>query len=55
MTRLIRDLNQMSQHAFYVNRARGDDEAETQRMIESLGAIWLAAAFGTTDAYASRS
>ena len=48
VTRLIRDLNQMSQHAFYLNRARGDDEAETQRMVESLRAIWLAAAWGIT-------
>ena len=48
VTRLIRDLNQMSQHAFYLDRARGDDEAETQRMFESLGAIWLAAAWGVT-------
>lgn len=46
VTRLIKDLNQMSQHAFYLNRARGDDEAETQRMVESLRAIWLAAAWG---------
>ncbi len=48
VTRLIKDLNQMMQHAFYRNRARGDDEEETQRMIESLRAIWLAAAWGIT-------
>ena len=46
VTRLIKDLNQMMQHAFYRNRARGDDEEETQRMVESLRAIWLAAAWG---------
>lgn len=44
--RLMSDLNYMMQHAFYRNRARNDDDAETSRMFESVKAIWLAAAWG---------
>lgn len=43
---LVTNLHEMTQHMFYLNRLNKYDEAQTERMFETVKAIWIASVWG---------